>query len=374
MKKRLLCCVMILVILMSLTLVGCSKTETETAAANTESAGESAGEVADESAGEAADESTAEKISVKFRMLTDEKVSTPAGSLIEAFAKEVNEKSDGQIEIEVYYEGQLYKNDQYYEAFATGSIDLAYAQFGKGWPKIIPEMTILSSAVFTDEDHALNALNGELGEYLGALLETKGKVKVLGWSGAGCVDCMLNTAHEITKPEDLEGLKLRVPNAGQMAQVEAFGGAGVPMSATDMYMAVQQGTVDGVYSTSPGGGMTVKLAEIVPYFTRVAVTGTAVEHGIVMNINSFNNLPADLQQLMIELSTTYGKQILDDTKAAGDGAWDVIRDLGAEVYVVPEDEVASWRAVWEPVRDQVLKEVLEQDVIDEMLAMVEAAK
>ncbi len=57
-------------------------------------------------------------------------------------------------------------------------------------------------------------------------------VKVLGWSGAGCVDCMLNTKHEITKPEDLTGLKLRVPNVGQMAQVEAFGGAGVVLAAT----------------------------------------------------------------------------------------------------------------------------------------------
>lgn len=344
MKKKLLCSALILSILLSLALVGCSKSTTA---------------------------DTGEEISVKFRMLTDEKITTPAGSLIDAFAKEINEKSDGQIEIEVYYEGQLYKNDEYYDAFATGSVDLAYAQFGKGWPKIIPQLTILSSAIFADEAQALRALNGDLGTYLASLLESKGKVKVLGWSGAGCVDCMLNTSHEITNPEDLQGLKLRVPNAGQMAQVEAFGGAGVVMSATDMYMAVQQGTVDGVYSTSPGGGMTVKLAEVAKYFTRVAVTGTAVEHGIIMNIDSFNNLPADLQQLMIDTSKAYGEQILNDTKAAGDDAWDVIESKGAQVYVVPDDEIASWKAVWEPVRDEVLKEVLTQDEIDKMMAMVD---
>lgn len=349
MKNRVLSIVLILTMLMSLTLAGCA---TATGKGSSDD----------------------EKISVKFRMLTDEKTTTPAGKLIDAFAKEINEKSDGQIEIEVYYEGQLYKNDEYYEAFSAGSIDLAYAQFGKGWPKIIPELTILSSAVFDDEDHALRALNGELGTYLASLLESKGKVKVLGWSGAGCVDCMLNTVREVSAPEDLVGLKLRVPNAGQMAQVEAFGGAGVPMSATEMYMAVQQGTVDGVYSTSPGGAMTVKLAEVAQYFTRVAVTGTAVEHGIVMNFASFNSLPADLQQLMIDTSKSYGEQILNDTKAAGDDAWDVIASKGAKVYVVPEDEVASWRAVWEPVRDKVLKEVISQEDIDKMMEMVDAAR
>jgi len=314
------------------------------------------------------------KTNVTFRMLTDEKDTTAAGKLIGQFAKEINEKSGGQITIEVYYEGQLYKNDQYAEAFSTGSIDLAYAMFGKGWPKIIPQMNILSSAVFTDEAHALRALNGELGTYLASLLESKGRVKVLGWSGAGCVDCMLNTKREITKPEDLKGLKLRVPNAGQMAQVEAFGGAGVVLAATDMYMAVQQGTVDGVYPTSPGGAMTVKLAEVAKYFTRVAVTGTAVEHGIVMNIDSYNSLPADLQKLMADTGKFYGEQILNDTKAAGDASWDVLREKGAQVYVVPAEEVADWKAVWTPVRDKVLKEVLSQEEIDKMMEMVDKAK
>ncbi len=317
---------------------------------------------------------SAGQVSVTFRMLTDEKNTTVAGALIGQFAEEIHEKSGGQITIEVYYEGQLYKNDQYADAFATGSVDLAFAMFGKGWPKIIPQMTILSSAFFADEAHAMRALNGELGTYLASLLESKGMVKVLGWSGAGCVDCMLNTKHEITKPEDLTGLKLRVPNVGQMAQVEAFGGAGVVLAATDMYMAVQQGTVDGVYSTSPGGAMTVKLAEIAKYYTRVAVTGTAVEHGIVMNIESYNSLPADLQQLMNETAKAYGERILNDTKAAGDDSWDVLRDAGAQVYVVPEDEVDDWRAVWAPVRDKVLKEVLDQEEIDKMLAMIEQAR
>lgn len=316
----------------------------------------------------------AEKISVKFRMLTDEKSTSVTGALIDKFSKEINEKSGGQITIEVYFEGQLYKNDQYSDAFSTGSVDLAFAQFGKGWPKIIPQVTILSSAVFTDEAQALRALNGDLGTYLASLLESKGKIKVLGWSGAGCVDCMLNTKHEITKPEDLQGLKLRIPNAGQLAQVEAFGGAGVVMAATDMYMGVQQGTVDGVYSTSPGGAMTIKLAEVAKYFTRVAVTGTAVEHGIVMNIDSYNSLPADLQKLMIVTAEAYGEQILNDTKAAGDDAWGVLASKGAQVYVVPADQVATWKAVWAPVRDKVLKEVLPQDEIDKMMAMVEKAK
>lgn len=361
MKRKLLCFLLILSLVLSLALMGCAKSAAEPAASGAAPA-------------ETSSAPAPEKINVKLRMLTDEKITTVAGALIDKFAKEINEKSGGQITIEVYYEGQLYKNDQYADAFATGSIDLAYAQFGKGWPKIIPQLTILSSAVFADEEHALRALNGELGTYLASLLETKGKVKVLGWSGAGCVDCMLNTKHEVTKPEDLKGLKLRVPNAGQMAQVEAFGGAGVVMAASDMYMAVQQGTVDGVYSTAPGGAMTVKLAEVAKYFTRVAVTGTAVEHGIVINIDTFNSLPIDMQKLLTDIAKAYGEQILKDTKTAGDASWDVLESKGAQVYVVPDNEVASWKAVWAPVRDKVLKEVLPQDEIDKMMAMVDKAK
>jgi C4-dicarboxylate-binding protein DctP len=311
---------------------------------------------------------------MKLRMLTDQSNADVTGSLIDKWAAEIEEKSEGQLVIEVYHDGQLYKLDQYADAFAAGSIDIAFAQFGKGWPNKIPQFTLLSSAVFETTEHALACLNGDLGTYLNQLLNEKGKVQVLGWSGAGCVDCMLNTVRPVTKPEDLKGLKLRVPNPGQMAQVEAFGGAGVVISATDMFLAVQKGTVDGVYSTAPGGAMTIKLAEVAKYFTRVAVTGLAIEHGIIMNIDVYNSLPANLQELLTSTAKVYGEQIIADTAANGDKAWDVLVSKGIELTVIPDEEVPSWRAVWAPARDEVLKQVLDQAEIDKLMAMVDKYK
>ncbi|NLO96461.1 MAG: TRAP transporter substrate-binding protein [Peptococcaceae bacterium] len=219
----------------------------------------------------------------------------------------------------------------------------------------------MGSGWFETSEQALKALNGPFGDYFEQLLEEKANTKLLGWSGAGAVDCMLNNKRPVRNPEDLKGLKLRIANAAQMAQVEAFGAVGVVMSPNDMYLGVQRGTIDGVYSTSPSGAMTIKLTEIAKYYTRVDVSGTGVEHGFAMNLDKFNSLSKEQQDVLINLATEYGQKMLEVGIEMADEHWANLEAHGAEVTVVPKEEIPKWRAVWKDVGDKVLKEVVSEE-------------
>ena len=311
---------------------------------------------------------------VTLRMCTDYSAEDISGALVDEFAEKVNEQTNGTVTIEVFHDGVLYKNDQYADAISSGTLDMCYAMFGKGWPNTIPQFQALGSGWFMSNDEALNALNGPFGDYLAQLLEEKMNTKVLGWSGAGCVDVMLNNQHPITKPEDLKGLKFRIANAAQMAQVEAFGAVGVVMPPNDMYLGVQKGTIDGVYSTAPGGAMTIKLTEIAKYWTRVSVSGTGIEHGFVMNSDKYNALSKEQQDVLLALGKEYGQKMMDVTMEKGDEQWAHLEAQGIELTVIPAEDIPKWRAVWADAGDKVLKECVSEEEAQKLYDLAQQSK
>lgn len=350
MKKKIICLTLVMGLVLAFS--GCSGQAEQSAAPDEGSAGKE----------------------VTLRMCTDYSAEDINGALIDEFAAKVKEQTNGTVNIEVYHDGLLFKNDQYADAISSGTLDMCYAMFGKGWPNTIPQFQALGSGWFANSEEALKALNGPFGDYFEQLLEEKANTKLLGWSGAGAVDCMLNNKHPVSKPEDLKGMKLRIANASQMAQVECFGAVGVVMPPNDMYLGVQRGTIDGVYSTSPGGAMTIKLTEIAKYYTRVDVSGTGVEHGFAMNLNKFNSLSKEQQDVLLALGKEYGEIILQAGADMADEHWANLAAKGAEVTVVPEEDIPQWRAIWADAGDKVLKEVVSEEEAQKLYELAQQSK
>ena len=121
------------------------------------------------------------------------------------------------------------------------------------------------------------------------------KVKVLAMFTTAPSNIMSQKA--VRKLDDLQGLSLR--GSGGAAQVLAAWGAnpvGMPMPATPE--ALQKGVVKGLLS-SLETLKDFKFAEMCPYVT---VTNTAIyPFAVVMNLNSWNALPKDVQKVMDDL-------------------------------------------------------------------------
>jgi TRAP-type transport system periplasmic protein len=166
------------------------------------------------------------------------------GNAVDAFAKEVEARTGGRYRIQNFYAGALGAERESIEAVQLGTLDLVMTSTGP-LPNFVPEVAILDIPfLFRDYAHARAVLDGPIGQELLAKFETKG-LKALAWGENGFRH-MTNSKHPVQGPGDLKGLKLRtMENPIHIQAYKGFGIIPTPMAITEVFTALQQGTVDG---------------------------------------------------------------------------------------------------------------------------------
>ncbi|MGE4528612.1 MAG: DctP family TRAP transporter solute-binding subunit [Rhodospirillaceae bacterium] len=167
----------------------------------------------------------------------------PYGKGADQFAKLVAEKSGGEIEVKVFPNSQLGNQKDLIEGLVFGSVDMALvgtAVLGQFQPQIsLFDLPFL----FEDRPHAYRSLDS-VGMEIGKGLEPRG-IKLLGYMENG-IRHMTNNVRPIKTPADMKGLKIRVmTNKIYVEMMKALGASPTPMAFSELYSAMQQGTVDG---------------------------------------------------------------------------------------------------------------------------------
>jgi len=170
----------------------------------------------------------------------------PWGEGAARFAEAVRKYTDGRINVKPYYSGQLFAGKQTNEflLMKQGVIDFALGST-INWSTTVKELNLFSMPFFFPHYKALDAVeNGEVGMRLFKIIEEKGVVG-LGWAENGYRD-LTNSKRVVKKPEDLEGLKIRVVGSPIFIDTfKAMGANPVSMNWGEALSAFQQGTVDG---------------------------------------------------------------------------------------------------------------------------------
>lgn len=160
----------------------------------------------------------------------------------EEFAAEVAERSNGQIEIQIYPGSQLGGDRDMVEGMQIGSVDLSLV--AGVLSSVEPSMAMLEVPYMFDSTESLEqALAGPGGQQLSdALLERR--IRNLAWLNRGPRE--LTLGREITTPEELDGAKIRTPEIpASLDAWRAFGANPTPMAFNEVYGALQQGVIDG---------------------------------------------------------------------------------------------------------------------------------
>ncbi|MDY0394095.1 TRAP transporter substrate-binding protein DctP [Virgibacillus halophilus] len=189
-----------------------------------------------------------------------------------AFAKLVEEKTDGRYKVEVYSGGQLGEETNTIEQVQLGSIDLArvnaspLSQFSKTIG--VTSMPFL----FTDEEEKWEKLNGEVGRELLDTLEESNMVGLAFYDSGE--RSFYDTKRPLKKPSDMKGLKIRVQNSEMsISVVEALGASATPMEYGEVYSSLQTGVIDGAENNFPSY-YTSNHYEVAKHFTSNGYTGT----------------------------------------------------------------------------------------------------
>jgi tripartite ATP-independent transporter DctP family solute receptor len=166
------------------------------------------------------------------------------GVAIDAFAKEIEKRTNGRFKVQNFYSGALGAERESIEGVQLGTLDLTMTSTGPV-PNFVPEIAILDIPfLFRDYAHARGVLDGPIGQDLLKKFEAKGLVG-LAWGENGFRH-MTNNKRPVNAPDDLKGLKMRtMENPIHIQAYKQFGILPTPMAFTEVFTALQQGTVDG---------------------------------------------------------------------------------------------------------------------------------
>lgn len=177
----------------------------------------------------------------------------PPGSFqvesIERFANLVEEKTEGQIKINIYPSGQLGTQQEQHQAFVTGALKMMVAD-PASMSQILSDTAVFNFPyLFRDAKHAFKAVNPDTSEVMkeiaDRLIEERG-IRILGgifWRG---FRQLTTKKFPVYKPEDLAGKKIRaIENKIWVTMVEGMGAIATPIDFTETPTALMTGIVDG---------------------------------------------------------------------------------------------------------------------------------
>jgi C4-dicarboxylate-binding protein DctP len=188
----------------------------------------------------AAAQAFAKPVVIKFSHVVA--VDTPKGQAAEYFKKLVEERSKGQIKVEVYPNSSLFDDENVMTPLMTNAVQMAAPAFSK-FTKFAPQLQIVDLPfLFDDADHLHKVLNGPVGQALLDKVGTKGLVGLAFWDSGFK---QLSANKPLLMPSDAAGLKFRIMSSKVLeAQFKAVNANPQVLPFSEVYSALQQGVVD----------------------------------------------------------------------------------------------------------------------------------
>lgn len=217
---------------------------------------------------------------------------------IRNFAEKVEERSGGEIEIEIFTDYTLFKQGQELPAMQRGNLDAAVLNTGDVEQQI-SEYTIFSSGyLFRDYDHFRAVFDGEIGEEFDQRLMDELGVKVLGVLYGGTRQMNLADVHEVETPADLEGVKLRMPGAPAWQVLgKGLGVTPTPMPVGELYLALRTGAIDGQENPLP----LIRAFKLEEVTKQLVLTAHMVQPVIfTLASETWNSLSAEQREMVMQ--------------------------------------------------------------------------
>jgi len=225
------------------------------------------------------------------------------GAGADVFADEIAKRAGGRFRIEQYPNSALGGEVEMLKAFQLGTVDLAFIT-GAPLPNFVADVGVFNIPfLFRDVDHAHAVLDGPIGQTYLAKFRDKDLVG-LAWGENG-MRHLTNSRHEIRSPEDLKGLKLRVPQSDVMvAGFKALGADVHQLAFPLLYAALQSGEFDGQENPIA----TIMASKFYQVQKHLTLSGHVYDPAILfMAVDTFADLSADDKKSFVEAAKLAGE-------------------------------------------------------------------
>ncbi|BAB06392.1 TRAP transporter substrate-binding protein [Halalkalibacterium halodurans] len=288
---------------------------------------------------------------------------------LEKFKELVEERSGGQMVVETYHSGQLGDDRLMMEALQLGSQEVTVPSTAPV-ANFVSEFSVFDFPfLFPSSDVADEVLDGDVGQALLQKLEEQNLVGLAFWENG--FRNVTNSKRPIETLEDFNGLTLRtMENDLHLEAFRALGANPTPMAFTELFTAMQQGTVDGQEN---------------PYAT-IYLEGYAEVQNHVSNTNHiyspfvfmmskpfFDGLTEEQQEIVREAALEAGQYQRELNREANETYLSSLEEAGMTYTEISEVERMRMIEAVEPVIDKYAEQI-GTDIVQAVYDAIEAAQ
>jgi C4-dicarboxylate-binding protein DctP len=283
---------------------------------------------------------SADPIIIKFSHVVA--VDTPKGQAAERFKKLVEERTKGQVKVEVYPNSQLYKDKEEMEALQLGAVQMLAPSLAKFGPLGAREFEVFDLPfIFDNYDDIHKITQGPIGLNLLKKLDNKGIIGLAYWDNGFKV---MSANKPLRTPADFRGLKMRIQSSKVLdSEMRALGASPQVMAFSEVYQALQTGVVDGT-ENPPSNLYTQKMHEVQKFVT-VSNHGY-LGYAVIVNKAFWEGLPVDIRKTLEGAIQEATKVANDLAKKDNEEALAAVRKSGkTEIIQLTPEERKAWKKV-----------------------------
>ncbi|WP_457649567.1 TRAP transporter substrate-binding protein DctP [Profundibacter sp.] len=269
------------------------------------------------------------------------------------FGRIIEEKSGGDLKIQLFPSAQLFKDKEVPGAVGSGAVDAGSAFLGRFTGSVPAVDVVAIPFIFEDEAHlrAAVAPDSTMRSTLDSAILKETNNRILWWQAFGR-NIYLSKGEPVVLPTDLAGKKVRTYGKIQGWTVEALGGAPTLMSGSKQFLAYQQGAVD-VGMTGASAVKSRKLFEVMDNMT--LTFDSAIEFVAVINNDVYEGL-SDEHKAIIDAAAREVEASLRDSIYAQET--ESVTEVSSKMNVIeltPEQR-AEWVKATSGIVDRFIEE------------------
>lgn len=318
----------------------------------------------DDNTADSGDTSASDKEQQTLRISIGVNNDHPEYEGIEKF-KELVEAETDDFDIELYHSGQIADDRSAIEMLQLGSLDITIPSTSP-LVNFVPEYGVFDLPfTIPNEEVADELLDGEFGEHMLTLLEDQSLVGLAWWENG--FRNLTNDVRPVATVEDVSGMKVRtMENAIHLDAWKALGANPTPMAFTELFTALQQGTVDGQENPYP----TIDLSQYAEVQEHVSNTSHVYTPFIFLfSKQIWDEFTSEQQEILQEAAVEAGKYNRERNRAVAQESLERLKENMTFTEVTPEEHARFQEAV-KPVIEKHAGDIGDE-IVEDYLTKIE---
>lgn len=272
------------------------------------------------------------------------------------FKEQVEEKTDGQVRIQISPNASLVEPTEQYDSIVQGATDMSVFPLDYAAGNVPAFSITLMPAMVRNHTQAQNYQDAEIGKEIERIMEENG-VKPLVWIwNAGAIG--VREGDPITSPDDVKrGMTTRAAGVRVEQMLERIGFGISSMPSSDIYNAMQTGTLDSAI-TSASSFSSYRLYEQVESYTSPAQnTFWFMFEPLIIGTKQFEQLTPEQQEIFEQVGQDLQEYAYNASEEDDARVEEEFRENGVRIAYINDADFERWQEVSEPVWEDFAEDV-----------------